>query len=294
MGAKHGRVLPLVGNTRPYMYDVAIVGTDSRIYADRLTDILCVLIGEEYQQNVEALNALGVFETTDIGSEPGLGDILPMELATSADEPADTGPSLAQSQAYQQAQSLLYDLGLLRTAFAENLRVDLQAAINADAVADGSWLELTDAEREELVLSATRGGGFPIGIPGEIAVWDETADPPAMVPVVRPEWRSAIRLVINTGNYLPWTPAPFIESLRTAVDTEGITFEYPTSENVVLLDVNTEEEFIESLIAINYLTMATRPSSQPDPAFQKFVDDPIVYPYLRRNQRAEDAADANP
>lgn len=293
VGAAHGRILPLVGNTRPYLYDVVVAGTDQRIYADMLTDVVCVLIGEEYQQRVTELDALDVREFSDSGAVSGYGDLLPAELAAAVDDGDETDPDPGRSVRYQQAQSLLYDLALLRTAFAERLRVDLQAAINADAVADGSWEQLSEAERDELINSATAGNGFPIGIPAEIRVLDESVDPPQMVSVQRPEWRARTKLVINTGDYLPWTPAPFIESIREAVDADGQRFEYATDENVLLLSVDTEEEFIGSLVDAGYLTMDVRPMYQPDSMYHSMSDDPIVNPYLRRNRTVSDHAEAS-
>lgn len=292
VGAAHGRILPLVGNTRPYYYDVVVVGTDRRIYADTVTDILCVLIGEEYENLVEEFSKLNVAETVDDGSAAGYGDLLPAELAVNA--PVDEDElDPERTAAYQACQNLLYELGLLRTAFAERLRVDLQAAINADAVADGSWDDLSVDEQRELTLSATRDGGFPIGIPAEVAVMDYTADPPAPTVVVRPEWRAKTILVINTGNYQPWTPAPFIESIGVGVDDDGGTYEYATNENVLVLDVETEESFLRSLAAVSYLTLETRPMHQPDALFHAMADDPVVTPYLRRNRGQTVHADSS-
>lgn len=288
VGIEHGRALPLVGNTRPYFHDVVILNTPTRIYADTLTDVVSMLIGEEYQRLVVDLAALQVSEPVDSGSITGYGDVLPDELAAGAAIDDDPAADPDQIRRHQQAQLLLVEMALLRTAFADDLRLQLQDAINAEAVADGSWEHLSDAERSELLASAARDGGFPIGIPAEVPFLDDSADPPVMRSVIRPEWRSQVPLVINTGDYLPWTPAPFITFIRDAVDAvDGTRFEYETNENSVVLDPDTEDAFIASLVSVGYLSHSVYPAYQPDEIYRSMTDDPIVNPYLRRNRVAD-------
>ncbi|WP_347956202.1 hypothetical protein [Gordonia aichiensis] len=290
VGAAHGRVLPLVGNTRPYLYDVTIVGTDDRIYADRLTDVLGVLIGEQYFALAEQIDALGVRDTTDDGASASVGDLFPPEIAAAA-EPDEDEPTPFDSperiRAHQELQNLLYEMALLRTAFAARIRITLQQAINADAVASGLWDQLTDFEKEELTVSATEGGGFPIGIPAEVPVVINAETAPQTVLMVRPEWRAETRLVINTGDYNPWTDAPTIETIRQATDADGEVFDYPTDENVVSLTIDTEEELIDSLVQAGFLTCETRPAYQLSDLYTEFTDDPVAQPFLRRNQESD-------
>lgn len=293
VGAAHGRVLPLVGNTRPYLYDVTIVGTDERIYADRLTDVLGVLIGEQYTALAAQIDALDMRETTDDGATLAVGDLLPPEIAAVAEDPEEPETQVDSPEwirARLELQNLLYEMGLLRTAFAAHIRVVLQQAINADAVSTGLWDQLSDDEKEELTLSATEGGGFPIGIPAEVPVTIDGDSSPRTIMMVRPEWRAETPLVINTGDYNPWTDAPVIETLREARDSDGELFDYPTDENVVSLTIDTEQELIDSLVEAGFLTCDVRPAFQPDPLYHEFINDPIAQPYLRRNGDISDTA----
>lgn len=296
VGAAHGRVLPLVGNTRPYLYDVTIVGTDERIYADRITDVIGVLIGDNYAATARQIEELDVTDLGDSGGAVELGDLLPTELAeeaaTDTEVSVDRYAADGRIQRRQQTQELLYELALLRTAFATTVRIALQQAINADAVANGLWDNLTDDEKTELTLSASESGGFPVGMPTEVPVIEDPDNSPHLVSMICPQWRAETPLVLNSGDYNPWTEAPFIESIREAVDSTGTPFEYPTDENVVTLTIDTEQEFLDSLVAAGYLTVDTRPAFQPSSSiYQNFDDDPIANPYMRVQGDTADSTD---
>ncbi|WP_197028086.1 hypothetical protein, partial [Gordonia alkanivorans] len=192
IGHAHGRVLPLVGNTRPYLLDVAIVGSSRRIYADRLTDVLCVLIGREYSDLVDQIDTTDVTDRLLPPPGPALGDLLPTELAAAALPPDVADPVTADPGERHRVMDLLYDLAIVRRAHADQLRIQLQRTINASVQADSSWAELSSAEQEELTVSATDDGGFPVGIP--VVVPYTSVDDEGQLhsgELVRPEWRGA-------------------------------------------------------------------------------------------------------
>lgn len=284
VGANHGRVLPLVGNTRPFIYDVTIAGSDTRIYADRLTDVLCVLIGDEYSALVDQIDALTITERLLPPPGPSLGDVLPTEVAESAVyEDTDDSDTTADPAQRQQLMMLLYDLARLRAEHADAVRIDLQTSINAAARADGTWELLTANEKEELEQSSQPAAGPPLGIPTEIpyTAVDETGVLRAGT-YQRPEWRAETRLVINTGDYAPWTFAPHITAIRTATGPEGFEVDYLTGENTVELIIDSEEEYVSSLVDAGVLTLTERSPYQPDEMFADMTDSPVVHPYLRR------------
>ena len=282
VGAAHGRVIPLVGNTRPYLFDVTVVGTTTRIYADRLTDVLCLLIGEEYTALVDQIDSADVTDHILPPPGPALGDMLPTELAVAATPPPADDSVAADPAERQRLMNLLYDLARVRCAHARNLRIELQRTINDAAVADGTWAELTAEEQEELSLSATSKGVFPIGIP-VVVPYTTVDDNGTLVTaeMVRPEWRAATRLVLNTGDYAPWTQAPWIRAVRTTRAPDGTEIEYETRENTVELVIDTEEEYVQSLVGAGVLTLHERPAHQVDPMFADMPDSPIVNPRLR-------------
>lgn len=293
IGKRHGgRVLPLVGNTRPFIYDATLVGTDQRIYADRITDLLCIIIGGEYAALADQVDSLDVTEHLLPAPGPGLGDLLPTDLAAAmpVDDETDTD-SAADFSRRQQVMELLYDMALLRSQHANLVRIDLQSAINAAAAADGTWGTLSDDEREELTLSASPDGGFPLGLPTEVSIVDFDGDNARPAVMIRPEWRAATPLIINTGNYAPWTEAPYISAIRIVEQPDGSVVEYATRENMPELVIDSEPEYVQSLVAVGVLSLDERPAYQPDGVFADLSDSPVANPYLRRQPSAVDNAD---
>jgi hypothetical protein len=282
VGAAHGRVIPLVGNTRPYLLDVTVVGTPDRIYADRLTDVLCAVIGDEYTALVDQIDATDITERILPPPRPALGDLLPTAIALEATPPVVADPATPDPAERHRVMNLLYDLARLRCAHARNIRIELQRTINEAAIADGSWDELTAAEQEELSVSATVEGVFPIGIPTTVP-YTTTDDSGNLITgaVIQPEWRAATRLVLNTGDYAPWTRAPWIRAVREVTEPDGRVIEYDTLENTVELVIDTEEEYVQSLVAAGVLTLRERPAHQVDPMFADMDSSPIVNPHLR-------------
>ncbi|MDV6246971.1 hypothetical protein R1X32_04885 (plasmid) [Rhodococcus opacus] len=57
IGAAHGRVLPLIGHRRPYVYDVSLPDK-RRVYADTPEDAIAVIVGGDYADKLAALSAV--------------------------------------------------------------------------------------------------------------------------------------------------------------------------------------------------------------------------------------------
>lgn len=287
VGAAHGRVLPLVGNTRPYMLDVTVVGTDTRIYADRATDVLSLLIGAEYADLADKIESAQIVDRVLPAPPRPLGDYLPTELAAMAVPEIVADPTTAEPQARQQVIEWLYDMARLRWAHASEIRAELQQAVNA-AIDTETWQALSDAEREELTASADPTRGHPVGIPRQAPHAVPTGDGSAEFGVhVEAVWSASARLVLNTGDYAPWSEAPWVIAIREHLDSEGRTVEYPTRENTIELVVDTEEEYLQSLVDAGVLTLEERLPTQVDPMFAGMTESPIVNPHLRVSDDAD-------
>lgn len=246
VGAEHGRVLPLVGAVRPYVYDVSFAGGRRRVYADDPLDVIAVMLGEPYQ------NAAQQYRTAVAG-------LVEQELELTPERSASD----------PQRTEALSEMLLLRHVHADGLRVQLQQQINERARRDGLWAQLDEEERGELERAADPdGGGYPVGVLYDTnVVDDEGQDGMAQ----RGYWSSTVRLVINTGDYVPYTDVVEPESDQVQ-DVDGYTIVVPGDPNFVRLDVTDDDSYLQSLENAGVVTVTTRQVDQPDPIFQALAD----------------------
>ena len=170
----HGRTLPMVGATRPYMYDVVFDGGRNRVYADTPGGVLSAFI-----KGYEALHA----------TERTLADTISQLLADGED------PTLDQVDQAATAYAATY---AARYAFATTIRTQLQTEENEAAKASGAWDKLTGEERQECELAAQ--GRIPDGVIVQVP-WDNdlTGEPILLDQGI---WETGhCKLVLNDGDY---------------------------------------------------------------------------------------------
>lgn len=183
IGAAHGRVLPLIGNRRPYIYDVSLPDR-RRIYADTPEDVIAVLLGGDYPEKLAELRA----------------------LESSTDDKA--------------TDEVWLTLATLRHAHADRLRLNLQQQINDLAQRDGAWDRLDEAERDQLTKAADPDGPYPVGVLEETPFVDEDNN---IGTRLQGFWSARVSLAMNTGDYEPYsnTPRPVSEMTRDGVVVPG-------------------------------------------------------------------------
>ncbi len=246
VGANHDRVLPLIGGTRPYKYDVVVHGRRQRIYADTAMDVLAVLLGETYQSLVgEYRDAVA------------------------------TGDHTRRLHA-------LWGMGQARHRHADEIRVQVQQRINDGAREAGTWEQLDEEERDDVLTpAADPEGGFPLGkIEIGPAVDDDGIE---IAEAEHNVWRASVKLVINTGDYAPYNPNgeyPQPESILT--DTIGGTPNVVIAgePNLVRLESlpepddettdSPDDTYLDSLASeeVNAISLTYRAVDQPDAMFR--------------------------
>lgn len=232
----HGRTLPLVGGQRPHVYDVVFDAGTRRVYADTVDDVLSAFI-----PGYAALIAAGI----------------------EADAAGDR-------DAMEEALAQIFEA---RHAHANDLRVRLQARVNQDARASGTWDTLDEEEREQLDRSAE--GLIPVGVLYEVPL--ENPDGSEVI-VDKGFWTHAtIPLVINRGDYELFDPnfTPEPESLLSEVDPEtgkDIVYGGRWPVNLVILDPTDSDAYLESLEHAGEVTVSLRPVDLPDDLYLRAVE----------------------
>ncbi|MFL0579480.1 hypothetical protein [Dietzia sp. 179-F 9C3 NHS] len=274
IGAAHGRVLPMIGQWRPYLVDVnaaALSDNRTRIYADSADDAVAVLVGGEAPAAIAELHAaidglgldpapegsLSADELMLVGDDDDLED----DLATVA----ELDPEQQAAYDEYQAQRARLETAQVRVAalladHATGMRLLLQRQINASAVDDGRWAELDGDERDELTACATDGaaGRRPFGIPEMVPFFDEDGRESDEL-VARGEWRADVPLVCVRTDYLPFTGAVAPLSVVTGRGADGSEFWVPGEPNLIWLDPSNPADYLESLAAAGLVEVTERP-----------------------------------
>ncbi|MGB3675973.1 MAG: hypothetical protein WA988_16195 [Candidatus Nanopelagicales bacterium] len=288
VGEAHGRMLPLIGGSRPYLYDVA-VGGSGRVYADTVNDAMAMYLGGRYAELAAELSDLD----RTLPARPALSYEAPIDdvdavLLSDLDDLTDEVSEAeldrfsALDEAVTRRNRLLYEMALIRRQHADQVRIDLQARINDEARADGTWDQLSHAEQTELTASADPHGTSPAGVIEEVpTVRTTSAGTAEPVLFERGTWFATTSLVVNTGDYTPWTDIPFVHSALILPDQDGVDCEVPTRSNLVILDIDTDEDYLQSLAAAGVVKLRVWPDEQPDEVFRAMTTDTVVYPKLR-------------
>lgn len=290
VGAAHGRVIPLVGLYRPYIYDLAaskVADDNLRIYADTADDAIAVLVGAQLPQ---VLAELAVAEDA-LPTNPAEADPLDQtSLLLLGEEAAADAPPMTEEEhqahgryleALDRHDDLRIQVAGLIAGHADSVRCKAQAEINAAARQDGRWDNLTADERQHLELAADIGpdGRFPTGLPQMVPFFTDDGEENGTV--MRGVWEADVPLVCNRGNYFPWNEVLPPESMAAAEDEEGEAYIVPGEPNLVWLDIDSPQEYLDSLVAAGMVDLATRP-----------VDHPLEFmrPFLREKRERDRAA----
>lgn len=289
VGAAHGRVIPLVGLYRPYIYDLAankITDNDLRIYADTAEDAIGVLVGAQLPQVLAELASV----EASLPANPAEVDILDQaSLLLLGDEAAADAPPMTDEQneahgQYLEALDRHDDLRVqaagLIGGHADSVRCKAQAEINAAARQDGRWDKLTEEERQHLEWAADIGpdGRFPTGLPQMVPFFNDDGEESGTV--MRGVWEADVPLVCNRGNYFPWNEALPPESMAEAEDEDGDAYLVPGEPNLVWLNIDSPQDYLDSLVAAGLVDLETRP-----------VDHPLEFmrPFLREKRERDRA-----
>ncbi|MDN5757150.1 MAG: hypothetical protein L0H59_01255 [Tomitella sp.] len=273
VGEAHGRIAPLVGSYRPYIYDVAL-RDGRRIYADTVDDVLSVMLGARYGEVTQALwQAEASAPPAPAESTSHVASDIDWETPVDTEDAATTD-DVAAFDAYmdaaQQISRYHVELAGLRYKHADQTRIMLQQDINADARADDSWDALTDEQRAELETAADPDGKAPAGVLTERPTMVEDDDGmPQPGTITRGVWFAEVPLAVNTGDYAPWTNLPFPESALLRADDSGEEIEMGTHQNLVILRVDTPDDYLTSLTEAETLTMTVTSPQPPDDFFRE-------------------------
>lgn len=258
VGAAHGRVIPVIGATRPPIYDVSLHPLDQsdyRIYADSADDVLAVILGEPYQQQLAAckdlLNRYNQLGHDDLTGAPG------------ADLRADFD-----------AETTI--LCMIRGTFAHTARARAQDLINTWAKQDSRWDALTDQERDVLERAADLDSETaPIGIVKDMLIPDPT-NPGVVLEGRRGTWTADVALVLNEVDYYPWSGVPPIYSAVTIAGPDGVGYLDDVSElNLHTIHVANADEFLEELYLLDVLDVTIRPAMPVDPIFRDTYEETV-------------------
>lgn len=239
----HGRILPLVGGVRPYVFDVTYNGGTERVYADTPAGVLTALI-DGYDS---------LWEDWKTASA----------ALTDAEERGET-PTATQQAA---AEDAYYLLVTARIRYATNIRRQLQQAENIAAQTTGTWDQLSSEERAQCTESAA--GAAPIGVLVE-APWDPDDLTDGADTIEFGVWETPhCRLVINRGDYgvfdLDGTPEPQSTLSETDPETgEQIVYVTEQPENMLILDPTDDWGLLQSLEHAALISIETRPVDLPD------------------------------
>lgn len=274
VGAAHGRVLPLIGQWRPYILDInasALTGLGVRVYADTAEDAVAAMLGGKVAAAIAELQA----SLADLGPDPapetaltaddllliGDDDAVEADVATVPELDEETKASYALFQAQRdRVEVAQMQVAALLADHATGVRLRMQRQVNAGAVDSGQWGRLDEQEREELMACAADGeqGRRPFGIPEEVPFVDDE-DQESEQLVVRGEWRSDVPLVCVRTDYLPFTGAPAPLSVVTGYSADGSPFWAPGEPNLTWLDPSNPADYLTSLAEVGLVEIMERP-----------------------------------
>ncbi|MGM5595118.1 hypothetical protein QZG57_09560 [Corynebacterium glucuronolyticum] len=278
-GKKHGRLVPMIGSTRPPVYDVSIHpfdGSKVRVYADDPDSVLAALLGEEYQDQL-----LRAEEAVLVAAEA-------MAVIREKDAPTDEEMQKTD-ELFQQSQAEVGLLSVIRSEGVHRYRQKAQEIINDQARSDGRWDALTDIERQILTEAADPAGEtIPIGIPEPGAFQTDDGQ------IVRGNfgvWRADVPLVLNELDYYPWTQYVAPRSEQTFVSADGEEMVAVGVESILpIIHSGSAEKTVAKLNELGVFDVTIRPHIPVDGPFRDY-EKKMIEERLARN-RAEAAEEA--
>lgn len=273
IGAAHGRILPMIGQWRPYVVDVnadTLAGHNTRIYADTADDAVAMLVGGQAPAAIAELRAAldGLGPDPAPEAVPTPDDLLLIggedEYENALSEVDDLDPDTQAAYDRYRAQRERLDaaqtqVAALLTDHATGVRVRLQQQLNAEAVDDGRWEQLNADEQDELAACAQTGqqGRRPFGIPELVPFFDEDGNQDGEIE--QGEWRADVKLVCLRTDYLPFTGTVAPLSVVTATAADGSQFWAPGDPNLVWLNPANPADYLQSLADAGLVELTERP-----------------------------------
>lgn len=260
VGTAHGRTIPVIGSTRPPVYDVSLHpldGGSTRIYADDPNDVLAVICGKDYQDQLNRCRAL-------------------MEQYAAIDDEHPEAPALRDELTADFAAETTF-LGLICGAFVHRARAIAQGKINEQAQQDGRWEGLTVQEQKILVAAAdTANPKAPVGVLRD-AAFDDPRNPGQVILGKRGHWTADVDLVLNEVDYYPWSPIPIPLSSVLITGPDGEVYEDDISNlNLHIIGVTDADELLEELDELNVISLTIRPAVPVDALYREGYADAVT------------------
>lgn len=274
VGTAHGRTIPIIGTTRPPIYDVSLHpfdGSKTRIYADDPHDIVSIICGSSYRQQYErCIQIIDQYDQLNDDNDPDLSQRFEAETEYTAEK-------------------VLLDY--MRGAFVHKARAIAQRSINTEAQQDGRWDKLTAEQQTVLTRAADIDSETaPVGVLEDEEFHD--VDGIAFMGR-RGTWRSAdVPLVVNETDYAPWQPIPRPKSvvITEAEMPDGTTTQYEddfSELNLLTIPVEDVEEMLNVLDRLGVIDMTIRPAYPVGKDFREWYADATE---SRVNRNREQAA----
>ncbi|MGW7316313.1 hypothetical protein [Streptomyces sp. NPDC054865] len=227
----HGYNLPLVGRERPHTFEALLPEHGLRVFADRPADILAQLIDGYAEAEGE------------------------LEQAITA----------GNTKATEAADLATFDA---RTKHATAVRRTLQATINATAVDEGSWANLSEEEQQLLVAAAD--GAIPTGVLYLAPAEDDLGN---LIDEELGEWSATVPLVINRGEYVDGEATEPTSGLETEMpDGRKVVVVVEHPENLVLLDPTDPFTYLTSLKRAGVLSLEERENVPVDDLYTAVME----------------------
>lgn len=272
VGTAHGRTIPVIGSTRPPVFDVSLHPLDggkTRIYADDPNEILAAICGDDYRTQLNRCQSI-------------------IDNYAKYDDDNDPDGHARRELEHDFAIETTY-LGYIRGAFAHKARQVAQGKINDQAKQDGSWDTLSPQEQDVLTRAAdTTSQSAPVGVLEDHEFTDGDGN---TFTGKRGTWRSnAVPLVLNEVDYEPWSvvPRPYSSVVidYTTPEGEEQQFEDDISDlNLRIIRVEDAEELLHDLDELNAIKLTVRPAFPVDAMYRDYHAN-SVEERLERN-RAE-------
>lgn len=252
VGTAHGRTIPVIGTTRPPVYDVSLHPLDggtTRIYADDPNDVLAVICGKDYQDQLDRCKAL-------------------MEQYAAIDDDHPDAAALRNELTADFAAETTF-LGLICGAFIHQARSIAQGKINEAAQQDGRWESLTPQEQQILTAAAdTTNPKAPVGLLRD-TTFDDPHNPGQVILGKRGHWTADVDLVLNEVDYYPWSPIPIPLSSVLITGPDGELYEDDVSNlNLRVIGVTDADGLLEQLDDLKVITLTVRPVVPVDPLYR--------------------------
>lgn len=257
VGTAHGRTIPVVCSTRPPVFDVSfdlVLPDHIRVYADHAEDVLAAVCGDDYQQAVARLY-----------------DIQDEYDHLTEQEKADCRLAMLDESDRLNAQ-----LAYLRSDFAHQARLVAQEIINTEAKQDGRWERLSAQGQDILDQAATSIATAPVGVVSEMMFANDQGE---VFTGSRGSWRADVPLVVNDGDYHPYTSVPPVYFEATLI-IDGRTYADNVSDlNARHIRVDSADNLLEDLDALGAITTTIRPVTPVDALYRDSYEQTVQQRY---------------